>query len=239
MRRFVNYIIFLVLITIISIFDVNAECSYNERKELLNNAKNVDIFIELKTKKDYIDTLNIETGEVESKETEVDYFQFNIANLSKDLYIKVYNSEDADKYFYIFDYSLENGIYKFEDKDTMRLIKYYFEIYSNKSNCLGYDVKKVNVIKPKYNAFSDLELCKLEQTKNHKYCKKYIDKNYKESDMYNTLQKLKSEKNKNIIMEEENKFELFFKYWYIFVLFILLIIILSIFLLIRRKKNEL
>ena len=230
---------FLVIVmNIVFITGVNAECSYKERSSLLKYAKEVDIVVELKTKKDFMETLNIETNQVEKKEVEVDYFVYNITNLNKDLFIKVYNNDNPNEYFYVFDYSLENGIYKFEVNDTMKLMKYHFEFYSNNPNCLGQDVSKKTLIKPKYNDYSDLDICKYDQTINHKYCRKYIDKSYKDSDVYNTLQKLVKNSDQQVDVEEKKE-SFLFKYWYLSVSFIVIIIIVIVFLIMRRKKNEL
>ena len=238
MNRITKYIIFTYLTMFLFIFNVKAECSYQERKTLLDESKKVDIFITLKTKKEMQDVINNETGATEQIEIDSDYFVFNIANLSKNIYIKVYNSQNPIEYFYVFDYSLKDGIYSFEEYDTMNLIKYNFEFYSNKENCLGYEINKKTIIKPKYNSYSDLDLCKNDKTASHEYCKKYIDKNYNNSKIYNTLQSLVS-KNTEIIEKEPNIIQRLDNYWYLIVLGILIIITITIILIKRRQRNEL
>ena len=46
MRNIFKYFIFIYLIVNISLINVNAECSYQERKDLLNSAKNIEAFFE-------------------------------------------------------------------------------------------------------------------------------------------------------------------------------------------------
>ena len=44
MNKVINYGLFLIFLSFIFVINVNAECSYQERKELLNEAKNVEAY---------------------------------------------------------------------------------------------------------------------------------------------------------------------------------------------------
>ena len=105
-------------------FNVNAECSYQERKEMLNIAKNVDI--------------SVEAVEVSAEKGKYD-FKFNITGLTKDIFIKYYNLNDGNEQYITYE-KLQNSIFSFTDENSLLTYEYKFKFYSNNEKC-----KKTNV----------------------------------------------------------------------------------------------
>ena len=71
MKNIFNYALFVILLSFIFVINVNAECSYQERKKLLNEAKAVDISVE----------------PILNENNEYD-FKFNIVNVTENFFIK-------------------------------------------------------------------------------------------------------------------------------------------------------
>jgi len=162
MNRIIKYITFTFLLTFLFIFNVKAECSYQERKDLLNAAKNVDI--------------SIEPVEV-SVEKGVYDFKFNIANVTNDIFIKYYNLNNGiEKYISYND--LSNGLYSFVDENSFNVYNYKFVFYSNNNNCPGYELTTKIIKKPMFNRYSENINCTLEGNENFKYCQKFLEKDY-------------------------------------------------------------
>ena len=162
MNRITKYIIFTFLLTFIFMFNVKAECSSQERKDLLNAVKNVDV--------------SVEPVEVTVNEGKYD-FKFNLINIPDNIFIKYYNTNNGIEKI-ILQEEVKNGLYSFIDENSLLVYNYKFIFYSNNNNCLGYELTSETVKKPMYNIYSENINCSKEGNENFKYCKKFLDKNY-------------------------------------------------------------
>ena len=218
-------------------FNVNAECSYQERKELLNAAKNVDIFYEVK------ENVNTEKG-TNTYGEELNYENityeiiFNISNLSNDLIIKYYNTLNYEEN-YINSENIKDGIYKFSDLNYYKIYNYYFEIYSTNENCPGNKIYTKKIKKPIYNGYSKYSICNEKELETYKYCKKFVTEEIKidEAKFIELANKqLKSEQDESNV--ETN---IFFEKYFIYILIIITIIIISLVMIVifKRKRRAL
>ena len=122
MKKIFNCLLFSYLFTFINLINVNAECSYEERKNMLNISKGVDI--------------SVEPVEVKKEDGSFD-FKFTITGLTKDIFIKYYNTNNGIENYISYD-MLNDGLYSFVDENSLSVYNYYFVFYSNNDSCLGY-----------------------------------------------------------------------------------------------------
>ena len=226
MKRIAIKVVLTILISFTFSFKVNAECSYQERKALLTNAKNVDISVE-----------PVDNGNDNYS------FKFNIVGLTEDVFIKYYNTNNGEEN-YIFYHNLDsNNIYSFIDNNTYYVYSYNFILYSNNDNCNGYEITSKKVKKPMYNIYSKNINCTYENNKNFKYCKKFTDTDYKLTNdkFYTALNSFNSKKNNETnTNEEKNHITSFFKKYYVLIILSILLvtgfIILMIYINNKRKR---
>lgn len=235
MKKFFDYMFFIILLCFIFINKVNAECTYKERKQLLNLAKNVDVFYEIKEIENKSTGVNSYGEELEY--TEVNYeIVFFVSNLSDEIFIKYYNTLNYEEK-YINKDNLENGIYTFTDKNYSTLYNYNFEIYSMNENCMGDEIYTRKVVKPIYNGYSNYAICNNEELENYEYCKKFVTKkiSLNESEFIELANKKVNSQN-NVIEKTTT-----YTHYYIIIGLVLIILSVTIiiFLSIRRKKNAL
>lgn len=163
--------------SIIFVKNVNAECSYEERKNLLNEAKNikVDVAVENKTIEQ---TILDYDGTSEIKEKEIDVINFYVSNLSDNLFIKYYNLMNSEEN-YIMPSNVKDGAFIIEDRNLIDFYTYYFVIYSANERCVGEEIYTKKVKKPTANPYSGFDICKEDKMEDFKYCKKYLDEEVK------------------------------------------------------------
>lgn len=241
MKKTTYKIIFTFLFTFVFILNVNAECSYKERKSLLDEAKNVDIGYEIITNERTVEGVNPDSGE-DMVTTVEDYeYKFYITNLTDNIYIRYYNLFDNEEK-YIMSNELSDGIYYFSDNNYLDLYKYIFEIRSNNNNCLGEVMYTKKITKPVYNIFSSFSICSKDGMENYKYCSKFITKqfNISESEFikfaneyYDSLQ------NKESSQEDKKVIEIIKKYWYIIAISVAIVFVVIISIVVVKKRSEL
>ena len=119
------------------------------KKSIKLNISNIteNIFI-VQTEKDYLVLDNIGNGLASSA---------NIEYSNK----KIINYSDSNK-----------GIYTFTSDSINHYIDYKFEIYSNLNNCDTFLIKTITYRQPKYNPYSEYEICK--ENSNIPACQEFI-----------------------------------------------------------------
>ena len=243
MKKFTKYILFIMLTSFLFIFNVHAECSYQERKELLNDSKSVEAYFDLERRIISAEKINPNTDLYETIEEEQYYFNLNIANLSDNLFIKVTNNYNEEQLI-VNANNINNNLYTYEISNLTDIITYYLTFYTTKENCYAEKINTIELKKPKENPLYYFSVCNNEKLENNKYCDHFITKDFN-MNIYDIVDKL------NNIIDEQNVdsksdinffnkiINIFKKYWYLF-LVVFVIIILIIFLLIyRKRKNEL
>ena len=217
---------------------VNAECSYSERVQLLNEAEEVDIFFEVKQKdkEEYIEDPNI--GETMLYKYTYDYIEMKVANISNNIFL-VLNDRNSGETFEIKSSDLEQGLFVKEILDIDNAVTYEVSYRANLNNCFDYEITKDKLIKPFYNAISDYLVCGNEVVRNSKYCKKYIDIpfNMSENQIINHLNKIIEEEKVTITVPQVR--DVVKKYWFIPVIVIGGVTIFGVIFIIVKKRGEL
>lgn len=237
MNKVINSLLF-VFIFFFMIANVNAECSYQERKSLLNDAKSVDITVS--PKEQLIESDNIVDSNGQGVPYErIDYsFDFIIANLPNTLFIKYYTDFDEPEN-YVSEENLNNGMFTFNDNNYTTFKTYYFEFKSNNNNCAGETFYTKKIVKPKYNNYSGYTACSDENFSKTKYCEKFITKdlNINEEQFYKLYNDSLVKDNKSNVDKKNKSF--IKKYWYVLLILIIVPLIIVSIVLINRKRSEL
>ena len=242
MRKPIKLFLTFSLLFTLFVVRVNAECSYQERKELLNEAKNVDAFFEINNEVVSREIINPNTEEHETIEEKKYYLTLNVSNITNNFFIKVINNYD-DKNF-IINNENNNGYYSMNVYDIDNIITYNLMFYSTKDNCYAYNFYNKKVIKPKENTLYYHSVCTSQKYENSNYCKQFITKNFNTN-----IDELIINMNEEIKKESENtieninlvgKIRLFIiNYWYLLVIIAVIIMIIVFIALYRKRKNEL
>lgn len=238
MNKVINSLLF-VFIFFFMITNVNAECSYQERKSLLNDAKSVDVNFSVESRKVQETFINPNSDEETLVDVDKYYFKFNVLNLNDTLFLKVYNDFDTSE-FIVNSSDLKDGMYSVENDNTSDLITYYVEFYSTNQNCYAEKILSKKIKKPKENPVYYYSVCKNEKLKDNEYCAHFISKNFGMSDL-DIVYKLNASL-KETPQNNANKLTLksiLVKYWYLLVVFIAIVGIVITIIVVRRKRSQL
>lgn len=162
MRKSAKYVI-IALLGFFFTTNVKAEqCDYAKQVELNNLASTVKATYE-KTE--------IKTGETESYVDEdgvIDEsiqvpvvekgFNLKILNLTQQLYVIVKDDSGNEKTYYYDD--SKNGTISIGNVAADRIRAYSFNVRGLGGGCSGYDLRTFNLLLPKYNYYSELQICK-------------------------------------------------------------------------------
>jgi len=220
--------------------NVNAECSYQERKELLNSANNIKIGINSVNQDKELVGINPETGKEETKIIKDYYFVLSLSNIPDNIFVTI-SSVEENVEFTIDKNNTENGLYLYEIDNVTDIFTYNLSFYSLKEKCYAEKITTKKVKKPKLNPIYYYSICQNEEVNSHKYCQQFIDSDFAQSEesIINSLKKIideKSEKQNN----NKNKFNYIIKkYWYIPTIIIVLIILITSLVIINEKSVEL
>ena len=224
MKRMILFLLCIISSMIFFVNNVNAECSYQERKELLDKAKNLEIFFE---------------PNVNDK-----YFTFNMYNLDNDLYVIISNDK-SDDIKEVYSYDMEDNRYSFIDYNVDDLIVYTVKIYSNKSGCYSNNVTSKRVVKKIINKFYYDDICK--GIEDYFYCKPLLNSKFSISEdevisninEYREKSSIKETEDINKKFGMEDLIELIRKYWYILGGILIIAVIIFIIVKINKKRGEL
>lgn len=166
MKRFITLC---VLITILSFSCLNVayaeegedtNCSYASKAKLSKASSRIKMMYDIKTGED---------GNY--------YFDFSVYNISEELAIRISNNVNSENYTVVYS-ETNNGTYSFRVNDTISIIEYTAEVVPVKYGCTG-ELRKVKVIKPKYNNMFDQSICKNEDVVDSLYCQQWTTKHFK------------------------------------------------------------
>lgn len=224
MKKIFKYILFTFLLSFIYTFNVNAECSYQERKELLEKAKNVEAFFE--------------------PDVDNNKFVFYLFNLDNDLFVELenINNKQLKK---IYKYEFDTEYYTMDESNVSDIINYKLTIYSNKSECYSNHVTSKNIKKGIINKFYKEDICK--DIEDYKYCVPILNKKIRLSD--DEIRKDIKEYKDSIKVKEETILDKRFglddllallkTYWYIPVSILSILLIIFVIIYINKKRGEL
>jgi len=225
MNKITKYILFTYLLMFFCMFNVNADCSYQERKEMLNEAKEVEAFFE---------------ADIDNNK-----FVFYIYNLTDNIYVALENPQTY-QYREIFKYMYDTEYYTYDEENITDIINYKLKIYSNKSGCYGNIITTKTIKKPIINKYYKQEVCK--GIEDFKYCTPILNikPNLEEKEIYNAINKYREQVE---ISEDKTTIEKFglddlkdiiIEYWYV-VIIIIIVLTASVIIVkyIIKKRGEL
>ena len=222
-----NLLLVFICTCFLFVVNVNAECSYNERKELLSAAKKVDISVE-----------PVDNGDSNYS------FKFSVTGLTDNIFVKYYNTNNGEEE-YIFEDDVTNGMYEFVDDEAYMIYSYNFIFYSENENCTGYEITSKRIKKPMYNIYSENPNCSYENNSKFKYCQRFTETDYKltTEKFLKALVDYNNKKSSSEILETQNNnsFISFIKKYIIVIVVSILLVagIVVITILIKRKRSML
>lgn len=244
MKNIFNYVLFVIFLSFIFVINVNAECSYQERKELLNEAKAVDISFDVVSEEKEMTGINPNTEEEETFTTTVYTFKIKVLGMTNNMFAKITNNFDSSEIIVNYD-DMQDGMYSFDIENTTNIITYYVDFYSTNENCYANNITTKTVKKPKINPVYYYSVCSNEEVEDSDYCKQFIDKDFSKS-VFDIVKELNDKVDAKESSEEQSQstfltklFSFVVTYWYIFIGILLLIIGIGIVLLIRKKRSKL
>jgi len=145
-------------------------CSYSEQAELNEIAANVKASYET-TEVSGGFGINPDAENPVEEEVMIPALKINIANITEDINVVVTNNvDDTELSFSLFD--TNNGIASFTLEDLSVARSYTIDIYSNKYSCSGELIRKLYLVTPLYNAYSEMEVCN--ENPDFYYCQEFI-----------------------------------------------------------------
>lgn len=212
------------LLTLCFAGNVNAaECSYEKQVKLNDIASTVkatyeEVEIDTGDTTYYVDP---NTGAVDTNKIipikEVG-FNLKIINMTNNIYIVANNITTGETKTYYYSDS-NKGTINLGQKMADEIYTYKFQILSTDNECPGINLRTIDLVLPRYNYFSELEVC--EKYPEYSYCQRFLTntqdidymefekgiENYKQTTKNEEIKKKKEENLKNKIKRiiEENK----------------------------------
>ena len=209
-----------------------ASCNGKRLVELQKEANNVKANYEVvkntitKHLYDYFNNELPETAEIEVKTIKI-----SLSNMTNNLLIvesvKDYSTYDEEIVRYgsakselafknekTINYKdTNNGVYSFVVENIDNYIDYKYEIYSNVSDCDVTLLKTISIRKPKYNRFSEEEICKENPKVN--LCQEFItnDLTYLEENFIDAVKVRAKSKSNEMINDNENEERKTLSFW--------------------------
>ncbi len=194
---------------------VNAEaCDYSAKARLNEAAGNVKVSYSLDKKEiidEEVENTDLPPDEEDDHKSLVDFFKILIANVPDDLYITLTNKITGEQRTYYKSDAVDDVI-SFEYDDVSNITEYDIDIYSNNPNCKGELVRKMNLILPKFNEFSQTYDCI--NNPEFSLCKEFVTSDISFEDFENGINKYKNEHEETeetAPAKKENKIIAFYK----------------------------
>lgn len=224
MYKKITIIFVLFLSVILFKFNVYAECTYNDRKELLEKVKNIEIFFD---------------PNIEKK-----YFEFKLYNFDENIYITILNNKTNES-TNIYYYDTTDNYYSFIDDNIYEKEIYTITFYSNTDSCYGNKLLSKRVTKRVINKYYYDSVCK--GIEDYKYCVPILNDTFKisEEKILKNINDYKESLKSSVKDPEIKKFgindilSLIKKYWYILVIILIITITIIVIVYINKKRGDL
>lgn len=202
-KRLMGAVLGLALLCVPNIVIAASSCSYSEQAELNEIAANV------KT--------NYESTEISSgtaidpdavfpieEEIKAPALKINIMNITNDVNVVVTNNiNDTELSFSSANTS--NGVASFILEDVTASVSYTIDIYSNKQACPGELIRKLYIVTPIYNAYSEMAVC--DENPDFYYCQEYLTTDAVTYEVFTrNLEEYLSKEKKEEIKKEDKTF---------------------------------
>lgn len=212
-------------------------CDYETQVKLNSEAANIKASYEVKEIKTGIKN---ENDLVDGEPTDKTYqgVEVSIYNMTENLYLTVMNTltNETKTYHYA---DTDNGSIKLvRGEDGLEdIVTYQITIYSNHNDCKDEELKKINLVTPKYNSFSADALC---EGSSKYYCQEYVTEDLNMT--YDDFLKQAANNNKNDGNGDKDtvKDNDFFKKYGIYIVGGILVILLGVMttVIVRKKQRS-
>lgn len=128
-------------------------------------------------------TASYDINTVENEDgTESYSFNINIYNITNDIYINIKDeSNPKDAGTIVLPSETSNGTFSFTTDNIKSIVKYKFEVRTNKFGCTS-TIRSFVLVKPKWNHISNTVICRYPEMSDYHYCQKWITQEFSLSD---------------------------------------------------------
>lgn len=163
MRKILTFIV----VFFLAVINVNAasKCSYEEQRNIEQKAANVKVNYEI---------INVEKDDPMEEGYKIiyNYIKVSIYNVTEDLYVIVKNDKDNNEKMYSYT-DAKDGIVTFDWEYLKDITNFTIQVYSSdKTNCSGESYKTFYLATPRFNEFSNIQICN--DLSEFYLCQKYV-----------------------------------------------------------------
>lgn len=170
-----------------------AECSYTELAQINQEATNVKLNYEIKTKV-VPDPAENDSDFGYDQDIEVDYLNVSVLNLTDNLYIKIFNSNDNSTKV-ISGADLKDGIASYEIEDLSSLAKLTYKVYtSSNTSCADQEITSGSKDLPTRNVYYNVGACV--DMPDSPACQKYVTKEVTPKEFDKVIESSRKQKEK-------------------------------------------
>ena len=212
-------------------------CDYETQVKLNSEATNIKASYEVKEIKTGIKN---ENDLVDGEPTDKTYqgVEVSIYNMTENLYLTVMNTSTNETKTYHYEDTDNGSIKLVRGEDGLEdIVTYQITIYSNHNDCKDEELKKINLVTPKYNSFSADALC---EGSSKYYCQEYVTEDLNMT--YDDFLKQAANNNKNDGNGDTDtvKDNDFFKKYGIYIVGGILVILLGVMttVIVRKKQRS-
>ena len=164
--------------------------------------------------------------------------EVSIYNMTENLYLTVMNTSTNETKTYHYEDTDNGSIKLVRGEDGLEdIVTYQITIYSNHNDCKDEELKKINLVTPKYNSFSADALC---EGSSKYYCQEYVTEDLNMT--YDDFLKQAANNNKNDGNGDTDtvKDNDFFKKYGIYIVGGILVILLGVMttVIVRKKQRS-
>lgn len=212
-------------------------CDYETQVKLNSEAANIKASYEVKEIKTG-KKVEADLGDEEYIDETYQGVEVSIYNMTENLYLTVMNTSTNETKTYHYE-DTDNGSIKLVrgENGLEDIVTYQITIYSNHNDCKDEELKKINLVTPKYNSFSADALC---EGSSKYYCQEYVTEDLNMT--YDDFLKQAANNNKNDGNGDTDtvKDNDFFKKYGIYIVGGILVILLGVMttVIVRKKQRS-
>ncbi len=212
-------------------------CDYETQVKLNSEAANIKASYEVKEIKTG-KKIEADLGDEEYLDETYQGVEVSIYNMTENLYLTVMNTSTNETKTYHYEDTDNGSIKLVRGEDGLEdIVTYQITIYSNHNDCKDEELKKINLVTPKYNSFSADALC---EGSSKYYCQEYVTEDLNMT--YDDFLKQAANNNKNDGNGDTDtvKDNDFFKKYGIYIVGGILVILLGVMttVIVRKKQRS-
>lgn len=212
-------------------------CDYETQVKLNSEAANIKASYEVKEIKTG-KKIEADLGDEEYIDETYQGVEVSIYNMTENLYLTVMDTSTNETKTYHYEDTDNGSIKLVRGEDGLEdIVTYQITIYSNHNDCKDEELKKINLVTPKYNSFSADALC---EGSSKYYCQEYVTEDLNMT--YDDFLKQAANNNKNDGNGDTDtvKDNDFFKKYGIYIVGGILVILLGVMttVIVRKKQRS-